>query len=159
MLLNHALSRPKGPQFLGCAIGDIVWLILFTGIGPLASLSWYFYLRLTYHKHLSKGISSQFILYSRKFVVYPILRLLPGLFQSLITIFFTFLFVYQYTTSAKSALRVVVSYAVALWLSRILCIYYSQSLMARDPKVLARCEDGYFLGVRRPVLELRLGTI
>ena len=138
---NFVTDSP--PQaFWSCPSGPVIWHVIFIGIIPLVGLSWWFALHITYQKIPGRRAISGVILYNRKFVLHPAIRLVPGLLHALFTILYTFMFAVLYGTSIRSALERVLFVTFLVFMCRTLSLWYASTLKAWHPKLLIHCEDG-----------------
>ncbi|KAH7235329.1 hypothetical protein BKA59DRAFT_484689 [Fusarium tricinctum] len=153
---NHFLIDSPPQPFWSCPTGPAVWHICFLLAIPSVGFIWWSVLVITYRKMPLEG-GSGIVLYNRRFAFHPLIQLLPGLLQALLTILYTFMFAVLYGTSIRSALERVIIMAFAVFLSRALSLWYASVFKDRHPKLLIHCEDGDNLNDRRRIVEAYIG--
>ncbi|KAH8714033.1 hypothetical protein GQ44DRAFT_776045 [Phaeosphaeriaceae sp. PMI808] len=114
-LLNRTTFKSGVRNLWGChGSAHTVWHLGFLLPIPIIGITWYCFLRWTHHIDGHAGI----IIYRRRYWVqsiHPFVDLLPGLAQTLMTVYFTFLFSTIYGVSVMVALVRVMTVATFLF--------------------------------------------
>ena len=143
-LLNRTTIRSHVRTLWSCPdSAHIVWHIAFLLPIPIIGVMWYCFLRWTHHTEGSATTEGLVVYRRRQWTqsVDPLMDVLPGLAQMLMTVYFTFLFSTIYGVSVKGAIVRVMTVTIFLFLSRTACLWFARAASERHSKLLVRCES------------------